>query len=160
MEDNRCVVCNEIIPEGMMVCPICESRVNRDPSRTKGLLRQYRDMEYKAKNAQEIIRECDAMMTSMAGFSSSTPVQGGGNKREDMMIRCIDRKAQVEYALLYMEMMDRAINHLTDSERELIMDFYIDRYGIRWICRKYHLGKSRAYQICNNALLHLDSLLF
>ena len=27
MTDNRCVCCGEIIPEGRMVCPICEKAV-------------------------------------------------------------------------------------------------------------------------------------
>jgi len=131
-----------------------------ETDRTKTLLRQYRDNEYKALNAVRIIRECDDMMTSMQGFSSSTPVQGGGNKREDMLIRCIDRKSRVEFAVAYMSMMDGAMSQLTDQERELIMEFYVDRVGIRWVCRRYHLGRSRAYEICDNALKHLDSLLF
>lgn len=128
--------------------------------RTKELLRQYRDNEYNALNAKRIIRECDDMMTSMQGFSSSTPVQGGGNKREDMLIRCIDRKSRVEFAIAYMDMMDGALSQLTDDERMLIMDFYGDRCGIRWICRKIHVGRSRAYELCDNALKHLDNLLF
>lgn len=24
--DNRCVCCGEIIPEGLMVCPVCEGK--------------------------------------------------------------------------------------------------------------------------------------
>lgn len=133
---------------------------DQDTSRTKALLRQYRDMEWNASNAKEIIRECDEMMTSMRGFSSSTPVQGGGNGREEMMVRCIDRKEKVEYAVAYMSMMDGAISRLTDAERELIMDFWVDRYGIRWVCRKTHVGRSRAYELCDNALRHLDQILF
>ena len=132
----------------------------QDTGRTKAMLRQYRDMEWNADNAKSIIKECDDMMTSMQGFSSSTPVQGGGNKREDMLIRCIDRKAKVEYAVAFMSMMDKAIAHLSDVERDLIMDFYVDRYGIRWVCRKLHVGRSRAYELCDNALKHLDRVLF
>lgn len=117
-------------------------------------------MEWKALNAREIIRECDDMMTSMQGFSSTTPVQGGGNKREEMLVACIDRKSRAQYAVHYMEMMDRAMAHLTEDERELILNFYADRIGIRWVCRKYSVGKSRAYEICDNALRRLDNLLF
>ena len=160
MSENRCVICDQVIPEGMQVCPICESKVERDTARTKALLRSYRDLEWKAQNAQRIIRECDEMMTSMAGFSSATPVQGGGNKREDMLVNCIDRKAKAEYAVAYMKMMDNAISHLTEDEKDIIMEFYVDRTGIRWVCRRYRVGKSRAYEICDNALTHLDRLLF
>ena len=28
--DNTCVMCGEIIPEGIMVCPICEKRIMED----------------------------------------------------------------------------------------------------------------------------------
>ena len=26
--ENRCVCCNEIIPEGRMVCPLCQEKAN------------------------------------------------------------------------------------------------------------------------------------
>ena len=29
MNDNRCVCCGRIIPEGRQVCPICEQKVQR-----------------------------------------------------------------------------------------------------------------------------------
>lgn len=29
LDDNRCVCCGEIIPEGRQVCPICERIVNK-----------------------------------------------------------------------------------------------------------------------------------
>ena len=157
---ERCVMCGNEIPEGRQVCPICERRVNQDTRRTKALLREYRDLEWKAMNAREIIRECEDMMTSMQGFSSATPVQGGGSKREEMLVNCIDRKSRAEYAVTYMRMMNRAMAHLTDDERELILSFYADRIGIRWVCRKYKVGRTRAYEICDNALRHLDNLLF
>jgi hypothetical protein len=160
MSEERCVICNAIIPEGRQVCPECEDKYGRDPSRTKNLLRVFRDMEWKASHAADIIRQAEEMMTSMAGFSSSTPVQGGGNKREEMLINCIDRKAGAEYAVDYMEMMTRALDHLTNDEKDLVISFFADRIGIRWVCRKYHVGKTRAYELCNNALIHLDRLLF
>ena len=158
--ENRCVMCNEIIPEGVMVCPSCERKVEQDTRRTKALLREYRDLEWKAMNAREIIRECEDMMTSMQGFSSATPVMGGGSKREEMIVNCIDRKSRAEYAVVYMQMMNRAMSLLTEDERELILSFYADRVGIRWVCRRYKVGRSRAYEICDNALRRLDRLLF
>lgn len=29
MNDNRCVCCGAIIPEGRQVCPVCEQKANR-----------------------------------------------------------------------------------------------------------------------------------
>lgn len=30
MTENRCVMCNEIIPEGIDVCPNCKNKVNKE----------------------------------------------------------------------------------------------------------------------------------
>lgn len=39
MSENRCLMCNEIIPEGRMVCPICEQNVINDTYNLKMLAR-------------------------------------------------------------------------------------------------------------------------
>lgn len=30
MYENKCVICSEVIPEGRMVCPICEINMDND----------------------------------------------------------------------------------------------------------------------------------
>ena len=39
-KDNTCIFCNEVIPEGMMVCPVCEEALTKvsknSPSSTGG----------------------------------------------------------------------------------------------------------------------------
>ena len=32
MNENRCVCCGEIIPEGRMVCPACEGKISQQPA--------------------------------------------------------------------------------------------------------------------------------
>ena len=39
MSENRCLMCNEIIPEGRMVCPLCEQNVINDEYNPKILAR-------------------------------------------------------------------------------------------------------------------------
>ena len=39
MSENRCIMCNEVIPEGRMVCPMCEINVNNDTYNPKALAR-------------------------------------------------------------------------------------------------------------------------
>ena len=39
MSENRCLMCNEIIPEGRMVCPLCEQNVINDEYSPKILAR-------------------------------------------------------------------------------------------------------------------------
>lgn len=129
--------------------------------RTKRLLWMYRDMEWKASQAEETIRECNARMTSIHSVSDSPVVQGGGdNRREELLAECIDRKSGAEYSLKYMRMMNDALGRLDDQEKELLFAYYIDREGIRYVMRLVRLGKSRTYQLINNALAHLDRLLF
>lgn len=159
MNENRCVMCGTIIPEGRMVCPICE-KGRRDASRTKFMLRQYRDMEWKARNADLIIRECNDLMTSLGGMSDGPRVQGGGNTRESLLINCIERKSRCEAAVQFIKMMDGAMSGLDENERNIIFNFHIDHSGIGWVCRTFHVGKSRAYELCDLALSHLDSRLF
>lgn len=31
-KDNTCIFCNEVIPEGMMVCPVCEEALGNIPA--------------------------------------------------------------------------------------------------------------------------------
>ena len=157
---DRCIICGAPVPEGRMVCPMCEDGKKRDPSKTKFMLRQYRDMEWKARNAELIIRECNDMMTSLGGFNTGARVQGGGNTRESLLINCIERKARCESALNFMRMMNGAMSALDPNEKEIIFNFHIDHAGIGWVCRTYHVAKTRAYELCDMALIHLDSLLF
>jgi len=159
MSEDRCVMCGEIIPEGRMFCPMCE-KGRRDTSRTRMMLRSYRDMEWKARNAEQIIRECNDMMTSLGGFSAGAKVQGGGNTRESLLVNCIERKTRVEAAVNFMKLVNGAIGALDPNEREIIFNFHIDHSGIGWVCRTYHVAKTRAYELCDNALAHLDSLMF
>lgn len=39
MSENRCLMCNEIVPEGRMVCPFCEQNVINDTYNLKMLAR-------------------------------------------------------------------------------------------------------------------------
>ena len=35
MNDNRCIFCGEIIPEGRQVCPTCEKKLTKNTDRTE-----------------------------------------------------------------------------------------------------------------------------
>ena len=39
MSENKCVICSEVIPEGRMVCPICEINMDNDAYNPKALAR-------------------------------------------------------------------------------------------------------------------------
>ena len=38
MSDNHCIMCGAVIPEGRLVCPICEAIVSEEPSRLPYIL--------------------------------------------------------------------------------------------------------------------------
>lgn len=38
--ENRCIYCNEIIPEGRQICPICEEKERSAPRYTKSEFKQ------------------------------------------------------------------------------------------------------------------------
>lgn len=160
MGENRCVMCGAIIPEGRMVCPVCERRVKRDTGRTVAYLRKYRDWEWMAANASEIIRRCDELMTKIGGGFGASSVDGSRRKREDTLDECIDKKNSVMIAIAFKADIDRWMQRLTEEERDLLFCFYIDQLGIRTVMNRYHVEKSKAYAMCRGALEHLDRLMF
>ena len=117
-------------------------------------------MEWMCENAEEIIRECNERMLSLQGFPQGERVQGGGSNRDEMLVNCIDRKTAAEESISYMTMMNQAMTQLTDVEKTIIVEFYVDREGIRSVMNLCHVERSRAYQVAKDALRHLDHLLF
>lgn len=159
MSENRCVMCGVIIPEGRMVCPVCERRVKRDTGRTVAYLRKYRDWEWMSQNANEIIRRCDDLMTKIGG-GLGIPVDGSKRRREETLDECIDKKNSVLIAIAFKADVDMWMTKLSDEEKDLLFCFYIDQLGIRYVMKKYHVEKSKAYAMCRHALEHLDLLMF
>lgn len=52
MSEERCVVCGAVIPEGRMVCPICEAPVEHKPTAAERYNAYHR--EYYALHREEI----------------------------------------------------------------------------------------------------------
>lgn len=128
--------------------------------RTKRYLSEYRDMEWKAQTAQRVIQECNDMMTSLQGFHAGAVVQGGENHREELLANCIDRKTGAEAAVSYIRSVNHALDGLDKIERGIIIGYYIDREGIGIVMKLCAVGKSRAYERAEEALVHIDRLLF
>ncbi len=47
MEDNKCLFCNNIIPEGRQVCPICETELTPIQKNDKGGIKMFNKTELK-----------------------------------------------------------------------------------------------------------------
>lgn len=128
--------------------------------RTKKYLSEYRDMEWKAQTAQRVIQECNDLMTSIQGWSNGAAVQGGENHREELLANCIDRKTGAENAVSYIRAVNHALEGLDKIERGIIIGYYIDHKGIGIVMRLCSVGQSRAYERAEEALRHIDRLLF
>ena len=77
MED-RCVMCGEIIPEGRMVCPVCEERVlNRKGEQTMKA-RTIRETEYTWEQIEEILAAGKARETFGEDGQITVQVEGIG----------------------------------------------------------------------------------
>jgi len=137
-----------------------ESTMEKRLIRTKKYLSEYRDMEWKAQTAQRVIQECNDMMTSLQGFHAGAVVQGGENHREELLANCIDRKTGAEAAVSYIRAVNHALEGLDKIERGIIIGYYIDREGINIVMRLCAVSRSRAYERAEEALEHIDRLLF
>ena len=137
-----------------------ESTMEKRLIRTKKYLSEYRDMEWKAQTAQRVIQECNDMMTSLQGFHAGAVVQGGENHREELLANCIDRKTGAEAAVSYIRSVNHALEGLDKIERGIIIGYYIDREGINVVMRLCAVSRSRAYERAEEALAHIDRLLF
>ena len=52
--ENYCVICGEIIPEGIMVCPVCEIKygIRKDETTEMRILLESSSVTFEGKNEQ------------------------------------------------------------------------------------------------------------
>ena len=53
MKEERCIICGDIIPEGLMVCPLCSSGERSEPRAQVKTIRVL-----KGNSVQEFIKRC------------------------------------------------------------------------------------------------------
>ena len=130
------------------------------------VLKDWATMEMKIDIEPEKIFEARERMTSIHGFSSDTPVQGGGdNRREEMLVDAIDKIMLAEHgakeAEMYFTTVMPAWNKLTDDERYLLWErFVTGEKGIQRIMARKNVEKTLAYDMSNKALAKFRRLLF
>lgn len=129
------------------------------------VLKDWLTMEERMDDAPEEIWLANERMTSIRGFNSATPVQGGGNKREEMLVNNIDMKDLAERGLQeaqnYFDCVMPAWASLTDDERYLLRERFVEEgNGLQRIMKRRNVEKSTAYNLCNNALRKFRKKLF
>lgn len=132
---------------------------------TISILKDFEYMEGVADGSPDKVFWAMERMTSIKGWNTTTPVQGGGNRREEMLAENIDIKIMAEMgareAKQYFETFYPAWNSLTDDERYLLRErFILGGNGIQRIMDRKNVEKTKAYEMSNQALTKLRRALF
>jgi len=127
----------------------------------KEKLRKYDAMRLATINIpQEIQRlEVDARSIRSAR-TDSTPVNGGGSRREEAMLSNIIHRQELAWTLeqahLWLQSTDRALASLTSEEKLILHRLYIfpEKDGLDRLCRELGVESSSIYRRRDKALKH------
>ena len=115
-------------------------------------LKQYEARRESLEIIPKQIADIDATMTSIRSAQiDSTPVRGGGNGREDMMLNCIAQKDELrrclERAGMWVELVEQGLAVLSREERLVLDRFYINpaKGNVDRLCGELNVEKSQVY---------------
>lgn len=122
-------------------------------------LRDYESRKEALTNIREKMKMLEEQFTSICSATTDeTPVQGSGNRREDMLIANISKREElaVNYSLAKREVMltEKGLSVLTDEEREILERFFInkERDHIERLCEELFISKTELYRRKDKAL--------
>lgn len=125
----------------------------------KDKLRNYSARRTALENIPEEIRRLEARATGIRSASADgTPVRGGGNGREDMLLSNIAERdelhLQLKNAQKWVENVDRAMTTLTAEERLVLERLYIypAMGNVDRLCGELGIEKSAVYERRDKAL--------
>lgn len=95
-------------------------------------LSKLRYYERRIAEIPDEIAEEQARLTSIkSSTTGSTPVQGGGNKREEWLVSALDRIERLKADLSYFEgkvrLTYRALDRLDQDDKRILIVFYVDK---------------------------------
>jgi hypothetical protein len=133
-------------------------------------LKDYSSMEYIIQNYKEDVADVrDSMMALPSGVPTGLPRQKDPHATETRLASSLDEidilKERYRRALEYMEWFRPAWDALTDDERFVLSEFYLNDDGkqidaVGNICDRFHIERSSAYNKKNRALAKLALLLY
>ena len=136
----------------------------------KKFLQDWHTFETKLQDSKEKLTEINARMFSVSSPIGSTPVQGGGSKREENLCRAIDRKTVEEnrfsQASEYFKDALPAWEGLTSEQQWVLRTRYIEydefdeQRPLEKIMQKFHVERRKAFELQNEALEKFAFLLF
>ena len=127
----------------------------------KEKLRRYDAMRLATVNIpQELERLQIDACSIRAARTDSTPVTGGGNRREEAMINNLIQRQELERTLqqaqLWLQATDRALSALNPEEKLILHRLYIypEKNGLARLCQELDVETSSIYRRRDRALRH------
>ena len=113
-------------------------------------LRKYDAMRLAIKNLPEELRRVEqAACAIRSARVDGTPVKGGSNRREDMLLNNLVYREELSSALsqakLWVSTADRALGALSPEEKLILHRMYIypERNALERLCRELGTGSNR-----------------
>lgn len=123
-------------------------------------LRNLEAMRASIPNQQEEIRAVRGDMAAIrSAVSDSTPVFGGGNGREDMLLNAITKldllHANLRLTVMQVHMVDQALSFLSAEEKDILTRRYIakKRDSVLDLCDIYGVSESTVKRRARSALI-------
>ncbi|MCC8181538.1 MAG: hypothetical protein LIO45_00940 [Clostridiales bacterium] len=130
-------------------------------------LRSYGARKASVGQTAEQIRLLEMQACSIrSSTADGTPVQGGGNGREDALISNLAQREELararENTLRWLALVDGALGDLTDEERLILERFYIHRQrgAAERLMEELNIEKSHVYRKKDAALRRFTLLLY
>lgn len=133
----------------------------------KEKLRKYAAMRLAVVNIPEEIKRLEIDAKSIrSAKSDATPVDGGGNRREEAMINNIVHRQELAWTLeqahLWLRSVDRGFTALNSEEKKILHRLYIypEKGNLERLCKELGMETSTVYRRRDKALEHFTLVLY
>ena len=100
----------------------------------------------------------ESQFISLKSISMDTPVMGGTSMQEEKLLSNISERERLQANLKIVEelvkLTEKGLNVLESRERKILEGFYFERLDnrVERLCERFHLEKTRLYEIKDGAL--------
>ena len=130
-------------------------------------LRKYDAMLLSTQNLPEELRRLEhAACAIRSARTDGTPVKGGTNRREDLLLSNLVHREELSLALdqakLWVSTADRALGALTPEEKLILYRLYMypERNAVERLCGELGQEQSTIYRKRDRALHHFTTALY
>lgn len=131
---------------------------------TKRILRGWNDRVWAQEHNAEKIEVIRARLTKTTQSVGSAPVKGGTSAKEEQWVNGISAIDELEKEIRRADETQREVercwDRLTEDERFVLREVFVDGTGIESVKNHFHVEKSEAYSRVKKALKRFSKLLF